>query len=298
MLLYPRAPRPASTGRPPAGCGEDATACEKPVVAPRSSPWTWNRFLIRPSQGPAVCVGNGVVVIARGAQLMGMVACGAALIAVVPALGAPDAAPRVVRKPLAPRIAGSFTPSAADPKLAALLARGGLGTSGFRFTPSETRGGNRAVTVAVRARAAGAGARDTGRLAAAAVAPTVGLAPIAYNLGVAVGWKRFAVSGDVAKVDLAGVPGSREAADVALSYAGNKFTGRVSASADRPLEGVPLLVRDAPSYSLDLGGSYSLTRNLDLTAGMRYKSERERLSRVEDDRRDSQAVYVGTAFRF
>ena len=45
-------------------------------------------------------------------------------------------------------------------------------------------------------------------------------------------------------------------------------------------------------------GAYSLTRNLDLTAGMRYKSERERLTRREDDRRDSQAVYVGTAFRF
>ena len=39
-------------------------------------------------------------------------------------------------------------------------------------------------------------------------------------------------------------------------------------------------------------------RNLDLTAGLRYKSERERLARFNDDRRDSQAVYVGTAFRF
>ena len=28
------------------------------------------------------------------------------------------------------------------------------------------------------------------------------------------------------------------------------------------------------------------------------KSERERLTRLEDDRRDSQAVYVGTAFKF
>lgn len=237
-----------------------------------------------------------MVVIVRGAYVMGIVACGAALIAVAPAFGTPDASPRVVRKTMTPRIAGSFTPSAADPKLAALLARGGLGTTGFRFTPSEARGGNRAVTVAVRARASGT--RDAGRLASSAVAPTVGLAPIAYNLGVAVGWKRFAVSGDIAKVDLAGAPGSREAADVAVSYAGNKFTGRVSASADRALAGAPLLVRDAPSYSLDVGGSYSLTRNLDLTAGMRYKSERERLTRVDDDRRDSQAVYVGTAFRF
>ena len=33
---------------------------------------------------------------------------------------------------------GTFTPAAADPKLAAALARSGLPDSGFRFTPSES----------------------------------------------------------------------------------------------------------------------------------------------------------------
>ena len=55
---------------------------------------------------------------------------------------------------------------------------------------------------------------------------------------------------------------------------------------------------DLSSYSLDVGGSYSVTRNLDVTAGVRYKSDRDRLERLRDDRRDSQALYVGTAFRF
>jgi hypothetical protein len=214
----------------------------------------------------------------------------------VSAARSPDtAAPRAAKRTLAPRVAGSFTPSAADPKLAALFARGGLDTSGFRFTPSETRAG-RSVTVAVRARSGQQASRDAVRVANAA--PTVGLAPIAYNLGVAVGWKRFAVTGDVAKVDLAGAPGGREAADVALSYSASKFTGRVAASADRALPGTPRGIAEPESYALDVGGTYSLTRNLDLTAGMRLKSERERLTRLDDDRRDSQAVYVGTAFRF
>ena len=214
----------------------------------------------------------------------------------VSAARAPDpAASRTVKRPLPPRAGGSFTPSAADPKLAAMFARGGLDTSGFRFTPSETRVG-RSVTVAVRARTNQQPVRDGVRTANAA--PTVGLAPIAYNLGVAVGWKRFAVTGDIAKVDLAGAPGSREAADVALSYSASRFTGRVAASADRALPGTPSAIAEPESYALDLGGTYSLTRNLDLTAGMRLKSERERLTRLEDDRRDSQAVYVGTAFRF
>ena len=238
-----------------------------------------------------VTVGRTIAGIFGGAVIV------AAMFA-VPAIGAPDSSLRATKRTIVtPRMAGSFTPSAADPKMAALFARGGLDTSGFRFTPSEARNGNRAVTVAVRARSSQSG-RDSLRVAA--VSPSVGLAPIAYNLGVAVGWKRFAVSGDVAKVDLAGAPGSREAADLALSYAGNKFTGRVSASADRPLAGIgtPRAVTEESNYSLDVGGSYSLTRNLDLTAGMRLKSERERLTRLDDDRRDSQAVYVGTAFRF
>ncbi|WP_277979594.1 hypothetical protein [Sphingomonas phyllosphaerae] len=220
-----------------------------------------------------------------------------AAVLAVPALGAPDAAPRSARRDAGlPRLAGSFTPSAADPKLAALFARGGLDASGFRFTPSESRSGNRAVTVAVRARSS-ATARDEARLASA-TPTTVGVAPIAYNLGVAVGWKRFAVSGDLAKVDLGALPGGREAADVALSYSASKWTGRVSASSDRALPGVARAVAEPQSYSLDVGGSYSLTRNLDLTAGMRLKSERDRLTRIDDERRDSQAVYVGTAFRF
>lgn len=225
-----------------------------------------------------------------------VVASLAAAAAAVPAVGAADNNIRFTRKaPVLPRSAGSFTPSSADPKLAALFARGGIDSSGFRFTPSEARNTNRSITVAVRARSSTPLARDT---RFAATAPTVGVAPIAYNLGAAVGWKRFAVSGDVTKVDLGVMPGGREAADVALSYSGNKWTGRVSASTDRALPGAIRTLEEPQSYSLDVGGSYSITRNIDLTAGMRLKSERDRLTRIDDDRRDSQAVYVGTAFRF
>jgi hypothetical protein len=200
------------------------------------------------------------------------------------------------RAPTPPALLGSFTPVAADPRLAAMFARGGIDTGAFRFTPAESRPASRKVTVAVRARTNRTLAPARTALAAADAAP--GLAPIAYNLGVAVGWKRFAVSGDVGRVDMATRPGSREAADVAVSYRLSRFTGQVKAAADRPLTISAPLVEAAPSYSLDLGGSYKLTRNLDVTAGVRYRTDRERLSRVESDRRDSQAVYVGTAFRF
>jgi len=219
---------------------------------------------------------------------------------VAPAIGAVERAPAhsARRAVAALRNVDTFTPAAADPRLAAVFARGGLDTGDFRFTPAETKRDNRAVTVAVRARSNRVAKTDQLASAAAAAAPTVGLAPIAYNLGVAVGWKRFAVAGNVSHVDLASQPGSRESADVAVSYNAKRFSGRLKAAADRPIGNTPVMINDVPTYSVDVGGSYSLTRNLDVTAGLRYRSDRERLTRVDDDRRDSQAVYVGTAFRF
>lgn len=214
---------------------------------------------------------------------------------VAPAIGAVEQTSRAAPKRAFTLMRGGFTPAAADSRLAAIFAKGGLDAGDLRFTPAESqRGANRAVTVALRARTS----RTNEERIAANTAPTVGLAPVAYNLGASVGWKRVALSGDIARVDLAGMPGSRETADVAVSYTANRFTGRVKASSDRPIDGAPKLVDVPANYSLDMGGSYSLTRNLDVTAGVRYRSDRERLARIDDDRRNSQAVYLGTAFRF
>ena len=241
-------------------------------------------------------IGNRVL---AGVGLVALVAAGIA----VPALGAPDHGKRArphgaVTLGMEGGI-GSFTPASADPKLAAALARSGLGASGFRFTPSEAHDdGHHAVTVAVRGRTSHASTESASRT----VAPssTVSVAPIAYNIGVAVGWKQFALSGDITHVDLGGKPGSSQSLDMGVSYTGHRVSGRVKATASKPLDNTPRLVAEDPSYSIDVGGSYSLTRNLDLTAGVRYKSERDRdrLQRLADDRRDSQAVYIGTAFRF
>jgi hypothetical protein len=232
----------------------------------------------------------------------------AAAIAVTPALGYPgrqgQAAPAPVTFGFEGGI-GSFTPAAADPQLAAALARSGLNATGFRFTPSDSGSdGNRHnVSVAIQARSANSrsAGRDDPRLADADPSASVRLAPIAYNLGVAVGWKRFAISGDVAHLDLGEEPGSRQTTDVGVSYTGHRVSARVNLQDDRPLANSgPALIQQAPSQTIDVGGSYSLTRNLDVTAGVRYKSEqdRNRLPELTDNRRDSQAVYIGTAFRF
>jgi hypothetical protein len=193
----------------------------------------------------------------------------------------------------------SFTPANADPKLAAALGNSkGLALTDFKFTPAPAKGRPSQVRVAIRARTTGAPAA-----LASAAAPTVAvdaLKPTSYNLGVAVGWKRFALSGDVAKIqDANSALGGRETAVVGVSYSLNRrLTTRVAVGADKST-GQPLsALRKGDNYSLDAGASYDITRRIAVTGGVRYNIEKDRLSTLTDARRDSQAVYVGTAFKF
>ena len=52
------------------------------------------------------------------------------------------------------------------------------------------------------------------------------------------------------------------------------------------------------TYSLDVGGSYDLSHRIALTGGLRYNIQHDKNTAFQDERRDSQAVYVGTAFKF
>jgi hypothetical protein len=46
--------------------------------------------------------------------------------------------------------------------------------------------------------------------------------------------------------------------------------------------------------ALDVGGSYSIARGIDVTGGVRYRVSRDRIEPLaRDERRDSQAVYIG-----
>jgi hypothetical protein len=224
---------------------------------------------------------------------------GASLIALslvlAPALAAPTKEKKKERPAAALNLVSAFTPAVSDPRLAAAFARRGVQSSSFRFTPSPASADqSKAVLVTVRARGAGPEAVRTGGASGTAISA---ITPSAYNLGVAVGWKRFALSGDMARVENDILPGQREAAEVGVSYAGKKFGGRLQVGAERS-DGAQRLVAADSAYSLDVGGSYSIARNVALTGGVRYKIQRDRLQPLSDERRDSQAVYIGTAFRF
>ena len=224
------------------------------------------------------------------------------MLAAVSAVGlllSPAVAAPVKRK--APAVAVSFdplstfTPGGADPKLAASVASRGLSLTDFKFTPAAAKSRPSQVRVAIRARPDAALRAKAANMDSAS--PVMVLTPATYNLGAAVGWRRFAISGDVAKTDSRNpVIGSKESAVVGVSYSLKRFTGRVAVGAERD-DRLPVL-RDRENYSVDLGGAYNITRSIAVTGGVRYNVERDRNAVVADNRRDSQAVYVGTAFKF
>ncbi|QJU57242.1 hypothetical protein HL653_05040 [Sphingomonas sp. AP4-R1] len=190
---------------------------------------------------------------------------------------------------------GAFTPAAADPRLAAAFARSGLGTSNFaggafRFTPG-TPTKSRAVTVAMRSRVV------TKADAARNLQISSDIAPSAYSLGMSVGWKRFAISGDMSRTDGGLMPDGRESADIGFAYYGRRWATKLDLGAERSTDRPPVVGIDQ-SWSLGLGTTYSLTHNLDVTGGVRYRAQRDQFQSLVDDRRDSQSVYLGTTFRF
>ena len=201
----------------------------------------------------------------------------------------------------------SFTTAGGDPKLSASFERNVLNDNEkFKFTPAGgSTSGERAVTVVVRQNISSkaisirenvlSAAPGSGKMLAAKLTPT------SFSLGAAKGLKSFAIP--VKKLgdnlpDLSQM-GAGLAKDDKRSDDNNRFNTRLSLDAKTPLGSIPgALSASEKDYSLDVGGSYSLTRNLDVTAGVRYKNERDRMAPLTDSRQDSQAVYVGTQFRF
>ena len=200
---------------------------------------------------------------------------------------------------------GSFTVAGADPDLVAKYKLSALrGNASFKFTPSGgTRDGERSVTVVVRQKSDAVSIRENILAAApgSGVTTAAKIAPVSYSLGTAKGLKSFAIP--VRKLgsnlpDLSEIGAERLMGDED-SGKKSRFNPRMSIDASAPINAAPrALDASQKDYTLDVGGSYSLTRNLDVTAGLRINNERDRMAPLTDSRQDSQAVYVGTQFRF
>lgn len=198
----------------------------------------------------------------------------------------------------------TIVPGRIDPRLARsiavrALAKGQL----FRFTPAATPlRPERVITVAVQfdpLRSRGVLVRSVGGDGAAQAASPLRIAPMAYNLGVARDYKSFASSsgaGDLRKIDLPDL--ANFSVRPGVRGGDPKFSPRIALDERANAGRAPRTFDGDGQDTVDVGGSYRVGRNLNVTAGVRYSQERERLRPVEAKRQDGQAVYVGTQFRF
>lgn len=201
-----------------------------------------------------------------------------------------------------------FTPASVDPALAKRVAES-LRAKGLdlRFTPAGTTSArNQIVTVAIRVDDQTAQVISVRQAAAIAQsqpgANTVALAPMRYNLGVARGYQSFAKAPSAPAPALSAV----EMPDLAQfkpaeSTAGKKpsrFKPQIALQSDENEGRSPQTLESLGDQSFDLGGAYRVTKNLDVTAGVRLSQDRDRIDPLTDNVQDSQAVYVGTKLRF
>lgn len=197
---------------------------------------------------------------------------------------------------------GSFTPASVDPRLAEKLKFSALrGDKMFRFTPaSSANSGTRALTIAVRVRPDSAKAINIRPEFASESGKSDGvvqITPTAFSLGVAKGFQKFALPTSIRQQDEA-MPDIGQLGRGATARK-SRFSPRIEMDdIQAPTTRAVRPFNDQGSYSLDVGGAYKVTRNLDVTAGIRLRSERDRLTGLTNEQFDSQAVYVGTEFRF
>lgn len=198
---------------------------------------------------------------------------------------------------------GSGSPGLVPPLAMRSLAKGQL----YLFTPAKTPNRpDRSVTVAVRV--APWAAKDIAVLGrkpggtADLGASGVRIAPNAFNLGVSRGYHTFAQNlvppaesrksemPDLTKFTLAPAGSGKD---------DSRFSPRIVMEEKQAAGRAPRTFAGDREDRVDVGGAYRVTRNLDVTAGVRYSQDRERLAPLATDaRQDNQAVYVGTQFRF
>ncbi len=181
------------------------------------------------------------------------------------------------------------------------------GGHSFRFTPAGTsiRPG-RSVTVAVRVDAEVAQTITVRKALIAAIDPAtpapaaLRIAPNAYSLGVARGYHSFApalaIAADNGRAALPDLSGFR--LDPADKGPASRFAPRISLDEREAAGRAPRSFAGDKDQTVDLGGSYRVTGNLNVTAGVRLSQARDRLQPLADGKQDNQAVYVGTQFRF
>jgi hypothetical protein len=208
--------------------------------------------------------------------------------------GPPKVAPAIEGGIQAPA-AGGFTSALAIRS----LAKGQL----FPFTPAGTPSeAERSVTVAVRVDPIAARAITVhGRTPAPldSDAGNLRIASTGFSLGVSRGYRNFAqdIAQSAPRVDNELPELHKYSLAPSRKSEKSRFSPRIILE-EKALTGLAPRTFAIDGDEVDLGGAYRVTNNLNVTAGVRYSQERERLTPLTDGKQDSQAVYVGTQFSF
>ena len=223
-----------------------------------------------------------------------LTALAVASLALPPALAAMSRTDGIRDTALSETLLGQFTPASGDPRLIARYTQMSA-EQRFSFTPALTDEGrkNRAITVVIRSRDDASSATRTSAIAAGRTAP-VAIAPVKYNLGASVGFEKFVTPTLPRGTDLRNLPVAKAPEQDEKK---SRFATRMVNRPSDPSGATDRVTAPGEASAVDVVSSYRLTKNIDVTAGVRYKSD-DRVEPLTDTRRDSQAVYVGTAFRF
>ncbi|MBS0481665.1 MAG: hypothetical protein JSR96_05820 [Proteobacteria bacterium] len=195
-----------------------------------------------------------------------------------------------------------FRPAEVDPRLARSITVRALSKGRtFQFTPAATPSRmDRSVTVAVRLDTPATRQIVVRGPALAAAAPVSGIkiAPTAYSLGATRGAKSSA-QGGAAEGRKSYSPNISAYSLAQSSHSDpSRFSPRIELDERARAGRSPRTLEGQGDQTVDLGGSYRITGNLNVTAGVRYSSERNRIDPLAEGKQDTQAVYVGTQFRF
>jgi hypothetical protein len=196
--------------------------------------------------------------------------------------------------------ASHFTPAGVDTRLADRMRSNAMRQGTFPFTPAglNSRTSN-TLTVAVRTDAGSAvSVRNALAQMDAGNGSTLRLNNSSYQLTAAKGWQAFQLPTTAEQPRLDQIVAN---SGFRLDDNGNKrpsrFNTDVSVGAPKAAVPNPRGNAAAGDYDVNVGGSFRVAKGVDVTAGVRYSRDNDRVD-VATAKADSEAVYVGTKIRF
>ena len=199
--------------------------------------------------------------------------------------------------------ASHFTPAGIDSRLAERMRSNAARSTAFPFTPAglNSRTSN---TLTVAARADGSNAvtvRNAMAQLDAGSGTTLRLNNSNYELTTKRGWQAFTLPSTAInqpRLDAMLGKGDFRLDDTAKKKPSRFGTDLKVAS---PRGATPSLrgsEASAGDYSVNVGGSFRVAKGVDVTAGVRYSRDSDRVDPATAAKADSEAVYVGTKIKF